>query len=122
MSFFSHFRRHAEGAAKLAPARPAFANGIRGAVATVAPLAAAHFIGIAEPGLIGLAGFGTAIVDKGGSYRARATAMTSFAVLGSLSAIVGAAAAHTKVSAIVVSFFWIALCAMIRVYGPAAAS
>src|SRR5262249_29407145 len=86
-------------AARFAPVRPAVAAGVRGAMATALPLAAAALQGDPLLGWAGLAGFLASIVDKGGAYRTRATAMAWLTLGGAVfCAIAALAGARTDVA------------------------
>lgn len=83
-------RRHlatVREATAFSAARPAWAAGLRAAVATVAPLVIATMVGSTSGTWLSLGGFNAALADKGGSYRTRAltiaavTAGTAIAIL-----------------------------------------
>jgi uncharacterized membrane protein YccC len=109
-------------AATLAPARPAYAAGFRAAIATVAPLAVDHALGLGGGTWMSLAGFSGALADKGGPYRTRA------ATLGVLTA--GAASAATAAAlvssrpylAVLLALLIAVLTSLGRAYGNAGAS
>src|SRR3979411_1918775 len=62
-------------ATALGRARPAYAAGIRAAVATVVPLLLAHVLGLGGATWMSLGGFNGALADRGGPYRTRAATM-----------------------------------------------
>src|SRR5215213_9295445 len=103
-------------------ARPNLGAGLRAAVATVAPLLAAHALGIGEASWAGLAGFVTAIADKGGAYRTRAETMGALAVAVALGGVLGAAASGHPGITIPSILVWAAAGAMLRAFGAGAAS
>jgi uncharacterized membrane protein YccC len=75
-------------ATTLASSRPAHAAGVRGAIATVLPLAIATMAGAPEVGTwLSLGGFNAALSDRGGSYRSRAVVMGAV-MAGTAAAIV----------------------------------
>src|SRR4051794_25845418 len=83
-------------ALSFAPVRPAIASGVRAAIATVLPLAAATLLHEPHLSWAGLSGFLASIVDKGGAYRTRAGGMGSLTLGGAvLCAIAALAGAYT---------------------------
>ena len=64
-------RTHLDQAALLTANRPQWANGIRGAIATVGPIVAATALRSTAGIWLGLAGFNVALSDKGGPGRTR---------------------------------------------------
>ncbi|MFO0750075.1 MAG: FUSC family protein [Myxococcota bacterium] len=109
-------------ALRFAPVRPALASGLRAALATVAPMVLAQALG--EPGLAwtGLAGFLTALVDRGGAYWTRARAMGGFMLASVPLVLVAAPLGDHVVTAVAASFLAATLLAYARVWGAAAAT
>jgi hypothetical protein len=64
--------RNVRAATAVAPARPAYAAGLRAALATVVPLLAAQVFNLSGATWMSVAGFSGALADRGGSYRSRA--------------------------------------------------
>src|SRR4051812_45792313 len=62
-------------ATELARARPAYAAGVRAAIATVVPLLVAQLFHLGGATWMSLGGFNGALADRGGPYRTRATTM-----------------------------------------------
>jgi uncharacterized membrane protein YccC len=113
---------HLREAARIAPGRPAALLGVRTALALAAPLLCAPWIGTGAATWAGLAGFGVAIVDKGGAYRARARTMGAAALGGAIAVLVGGLASTFAAAAIPVTLIWTGACAFAGVWGPAAVS
>jgi len=103
-------------------ARPNLAAGLRAAVATVAPLLAAHALGIGQGSWAGLAGFVTAIADKGGAYRTRTETMGGLALATALGGVLGAVASVHPGVAIPAILAWATAGAMLRAFGAGAGS
>lgn len=98
-------------------ARPDAAAGLRAAVATVAPVLAAHALGIADASWIGLAGFVTAVADKGGAYRTRAETMGVLSLATAAGGVLGALASGHPAIAIPVILIWATAGALLRAVG-----
>lgn len=109
-------------ATALAPARPAYGAGLRAAIATVAPLAASHFLGGGGGTWMSLAGFSGALADKGGPYRTRAATLGALTLGGAAAAALGAYGASRPASAIPLTFAIAVACSLARAYGNAGAS
>lgn len=108
-------------AARLQPGRPALRIGLRAALAVVAPMLIASQIGPLVMTWATLGGYGVVLVDKGGAYRTRATAMTAAALGGALGVLVGTYTAGTVAVPMVVAL-GTGLCAMAATWpGPAVA-
>ncbi|HEY0970271.1 MAG TPA: FUSC family protein [Gemmatimonadales bacterium] len=67
--------RELRAAAALAPARPAYAAGMRGALAVVVPLAVAMLLGLPNGLWMSMAALNGVLADRGGAYRARAVTL-----------------------------------------------
>src|SRR5215831_17951409 len=89
-------------AARLQPGRPALRMGLRAALAVATPMLVASRIGPLVMTWATLGGFGVVLVDKGGAYRTRATAMIAAACGGALGVLVGTLVAHTVAMPMVV--------------------
>jgi len=103
-------------------ARPNLGAGLRAAVATVAPVLAAHALGLEGASWAGLAGFVTTIADKGGAYKTRAETMGALALATALGGVLGAIASGHPGIAIPVILVWATAGAMLRAFGAGAGS
>src|SRR5690348_18239308 len=112
---------HFRAAASLGARRPAWAAGLRAAVATMAPV----FFGGSLPGeaatWMSLAGFNGALNDRGGSYRTRAGTMGVLTIAGAVAVALGALVHGHELAAIVMTFAVAIACALARVWGSAGA-
>lgn len=123
-SRFWRFRNTAirDEALKVAPGRPNFAAGLRGAVVTIVPVLCAAVLHRPEIAIAGIAGFSIVLTDKGGAYRSRALSMLALTVGGTLATGVGSLlAGHTAASALVL-LATAGGAALLRIYGAAATS
>jgi uncharacterized membrane protein YccC len=109
-------------ATALAPARPAYAAGLRAAIATVAPLIADHVLVLGGGTWMSLAGFNGALADKGGPYRTRAATLGALTLAGALVVTLGTLAGAHPAIAIPLSFAVALACSLGRAYGNAGAS
>lgn len=102
---------------RVAPVRPSLPAALRALVATGVPLLAAYLLG--EPGLVWAAtgGFVGALVDAGGSYRARAANLGAVALAGAAAGALGAALGHSLPLAVLGMLLWGGAGAFLRVYG-----
>jgi len=108
-------------ATRLQPGRPALWIGLRAALAVAAPMLVASQVGAVAMTWATLGGFGVVLVDKGGAYRARARAMLTAALVGSLGVLVGSLVADSAAALPVVAL-GTGLCAMAATWtGPAVA-
>jgi uncharacterized membrane protein YccC len=64
-----------------------------------------------------LAAFSGALVDKGGSYSSRATAIMLLTILGALAVFVGGVASHQLAVAVVLTFLVAVVCSLGRAWG-----
>ncbi|MFL5539045.1 MAG: FUSC family protein [Longimicrobiaceae bacterium] len=103
-------------------ARPNLAAGLRAAVATVAPVLVAHALGVEGASWAGLAGFVTAIADKGGAYRTRAETMGALALAVALGGVLGAVASVHPAASIPAILLWATAGALLRAFGAGAGS
>jgi uncharacterized membrane protein YccC len=105
-------------AATLTSARPAWAAGIRAAVATVLPLAVATFLGDPEAGTwLSLGGFNTALSDRGGSYRSRAVVMAAVMSGTAVAILLGSLAGTNIWVAVPLTFAVAFVASLARVWG-----
>lgn len=109
-------------ATALAPARPAYAAGLRAAIATVAPLLAGQVIAPGGGTWMSLAGFSGTLADKGGPYRTRAATHGALILAGALVVMLGTLGGIHPALAIVLSFAVATACSLGRAYGNAGAS
>lgn len=109
-------------AAAIAPVRPAYAAGLRAAVATVVPLAVAQIYGWPGGTWMALAGFTGTLADKGGSYRTRAETIAALARAGAAAAALGTVVGTRLVLAIPLTFGVGLACGLARIWGSAGAS
>jgi uncharacterized membrane protein YccC len=109
-------------ATALGPARPAYAAGLRAAIATVAPLIASHMLTLGGATWMSLAGFSGALADKGGPYRTRAATLGALVLAGALVVILGTFGVTHPAVAIPLSFAVAVACSLGRAYGNAGAS
>jgi uncharacterized membrane protein YccC len=92
-------------ATALASPRPAYAAGIRAAVATVVPLVLAHMLGLVGGGTwMSLGGFNGALADRGGPYRTRAVTMGAVTLCCAAALVLGTLASGHIVLAIPLTF------------------
>ena len=109
-------------ATTLARTRPAYAAGVRAAVATVGPLFVATLLGNAGGTWLSLGGFNAALADKGGSYRDRAFAMAAVMVGSALAVLLGSLGGHHLWMAVPLTFAFAFVACLARVWGAAGAS
>jgi len=100
--------------------RPNLGAGLRAGVATVAPILIAHAMGVgAGATWLGLAGFSTAIGDKGGAYATRARTMGGLAVGIAVSGMLGGLASGRPQLSIPFIFLLATAGALMRAFGAA---
>ncbi|HEU4556276.1 MAG TPA: FUSC family protein [Longimicrobium sp.] len=99
--------------------RPNLGAGLRAGVATVAPILVAHALGVRDPMWLGLAGFTTAIADKGGAYLARARTMGGVAIGSALSGMIAGVASERPHLSIPLILLWATAGALMRAFGAA---
>jgi uncharacterized membrane protein YccC len=114
--------RNVRAATAVAPARPAYAAGFRAALATVVPLILAQTLHLTGGTWMSLAGFSGAISDKGGAYRARATAIGLLTGFGATAVFIGAISSHTLAIAVVLTFAVAVVCGLGRAWGNTGAT
>lgn len=109
-------------ALRFAPVRLTFAAGLRAGVAMIVPLVMAEVLHAPAVAGAGLAGFLVSIVDKGGAYRTRASAM-AWATLGACVASgLGGLAGVRLDASLLLAFVGATALSFVRVYGGAAVS
>jgi uncharacterized membrane protein YccC len=109
--------RNVRAATAVAPARPAYAAGFRAALATIVPLVASQALHLTGGTWMSLAAFSGALVDKGGSYSSRATAIMLLTILGALAVFVGGVASHQLAVAVILTFLVAVVCSLGRAWG-----
>jgi uncharacterized membrane protein YccC len=109
-------------ATALARARPAYAAGIRAALATVIPLLVDHFFHTGGGTWMSLAGFSGALADKGGPYRTRAATLAALTLAGAVTAALGAVVGEHATIAVPATLAVAIACSLSRAYGNAGAS
>ena len=114
---FDAAARNVRAATAVAPARPAYAAGLRAALATIVPLVASQVFQLTGGTWMSLAAFSGALVDKGGSYSSRATAIMLLTILGALAVFVGGVASHQLAVAVVLTFLVALVCSLGRAWG-----
>lgn len=117
-----HLRSQTKALTRIDAAKPAWAAGIRGAIATIGPPIVMHLLGASGGSWIGLGGFLTTIADKGGAYRKRALLTMSTTIIGALAAAAGALLGADWRVALAATFLFVLLSNYARVWGPDAAT
>ncbi|MCK8500960.1 FUSC family protein [Myxococcus fulvus] len=84
--------RHVRRFFRLQPGRPAWALGIRAALAVTIPYSLATLLGFKDAGWTGLTGLLVTLANPGGAYQGRARVMGAVAMLGALVGTVAALA------------------------------
>jgi len=109
-------------ATALGAPRPAYAAGLRGAIATVLPLVADALLHLGGGVWMSLGGFNVALSDRGGAYRERAAIMAAVTLSGAAVVLLGTLA-HDRLAQAVALVFVVALFAgLARVWGAAGIS
>ncbi len=109
-------------ATALAQARPAYAAGLRAALATATPLLLDHPFHTGGGTWMSVAGFLGALADKGGPYRSRAGTMLALTLGGGAAAAFGAVVAGHPAVAVPVTFLVAVACGLARAYRTAGVS
>jgi len=78
------FGRHLRNLIRVQPGRPAFALGLRAAVAVTIPSLLLSLAGLQQAGWAGLTGLLVTLADRGGSYQVRARVMGTVTALGAV--------------------------------------
>ena len=109
-------------ATSLGAQRPAYAAGLRGAIATVLPLVADALLHLGGGLWMSLGGFNVALSDRGGAYRVRASTMAAVTASGATVVLLGTLA-HDRLALSVMLVFVVGLFAgLARVWGAAGVS
>jgi uncharacterized membrane protein YccC len=123
MTTFRRTLDHARAASALTRARPAYAAGLRAAVATVVPLIVAQALHLSGGTWMSLAGLNSAFADRGGApYRTRAAAIAALAVTSAVAVTIAGLVAGHPVLAVVVALLVAFAGILARVWGDAATS
>src|SRR6476661_899595 len=109
-------------ATALAAPRPAYAAGLRGAIATVLPLVASSVLHLGGATWMSLGGFNSALSDRGGAYRARAGAMAAVTIAGASAVLLGTLAGSRLAFALPLVFAVAMFAGLARVWGAAGVS
>ena len=109
--------RNVRAATVVTKARPAYAAGLRAALATVVPLIVAQAFRLSGGTWMSLAGFSGTLADKGGSYSTRAATIASLTGFGTVAVFIGAVASHQLAVAVVLTFTVAVVCSLGRAWG-----
>jgi uncharacterized membrane protein YccC len=109
-------------ATTLAPARPAYAAGLRAAIATVVPLAVAAAFAPTAGTWLSIGGFNGALSDRGGPYRSRAATMLVLMATSAVTIVLGTLAGGHIAAALPVTFAVALVASLARVWGAAGVS
>ena len=109
-------------ATSLSAARPAYAAGLRAAVATVVPLVVDQLFRTGGGTWMSLGGFNAALADRGGPYRVRAVTMAAVALNVTVAVMLGTLASGRIGIAIPLTFAVALAASLARVWGAAGAS
>lgn len=109
-------------ATALATPRPAWAAGIRGAIATVLPLVASSALHLGGATWMSLGGFNGALADRGGAYRTRAATMAAVTVAGAAAVLLGTLASGRPAFALPLVFAVALFAGLTRAWGSAGVS
>src|SRR3954466_1105039 len=114
--FVRGWRHDARAASGVALVRPAYAGGIRAALATVAPIVFTMLVPLpAGAGTwMSLAGLNGALIDRGGPYRTRAALMSVLAVASAVAVLIGSVIGGHAVLAVIATFVVALLCGLAR--------
>jgi len=91
---------------QLEPGKPAFAKGIRAAIATVVPIAIVEYTGWSSLVWTAIGGFQTSVADSGGLYRTKANSMSLVAFGGAISLFVGTLVGDVPFLSVMLAFLW----------------
>jgi uncharacterized membrane protein YccC len=109
-------------ATALARSRPAYAAGLRAAIATVVPLLLAQTLGTGGATWMSLGGFNGALADRGGPYRTRAVTMGAVTLCSAVAIALGTVASGHIALAIPLTFIVALAASLARVWGTAGVS
>jgi uncharacterized membrane protein YccC len=109
------------GSLALEAGRPQWLAGLRTATALMVPLLAGYLLHRSEMVWAALGGWLTMLADPGGTYRARAAAMGTFALAGAAVAFAGGLLGLAPWAAVPGLFVCALICSLVRVKGDTAA-
>jgi len=109
-------------ATAIAAPRPAYAAGLRGAIATVLPLVADAAFQLGGGVWMSLGGFNVALADRGGAYRVRAATMAAVMLSGAAAVLLGTLAHDQLLLAVPLVFAVSLFAGLARVWGAAGVS
>jgi uncharacterized membrane protein YccC len=114
--FVRGWTHDARAATDVAHVRPAYAAGVRAAIATVTPIVVAMFLPLpaAAGTWMSLAGLNGALIDRGGPYRMRAAMMSALAVASAIAVLIGSLVGGHLVLTVVTTFVIALLCGLAR--------
>jgi uncharacterized membrane protein YccC len=123
MTVFRRTLDHARAASTLtAGARPAYAAGVRAAIAIVVPIIADQLLHLGGGTWMGLAGLNSAFTDRGGPYRTRAATVAALAVASAAAVAVATLVSGRPALAVPVALVVAFAGSIARVWGDAATS
>jgi len=103
------------------PERPAFAAGLRAAIATMVPLLAAQLLQLTSAGTwASLGGFSAAVADRGGAYRTRALTMGALTVGAAIAVVLGGMVGANTWLAVSLTFLVVGALSLAREFGISA--
>jgi uncharacterized membrane protein YccC len=103
-------------ASEFAHARPAYAAGVRAAIASVTPLLFAPLLPGGGASWASLAGFNGALIDRGGPYRTRAATMSALAAASAVSVLLGSIIGGHLAVSVIVTFVLAMICGLARAW------
>ncbi|HTE48097.1 MAG TPA: FUSC family protein [Gemmatimonadaceae bacterium] len=115
-SFVRRTLHDARVASVFAHARPAYAAGVRAAIATVSPLLLSHVLPDGGASWMSLAGLNGALIDRGGPYRTRAATMSALAVASAVAVLIGTLIAGHVALSVAVTFVVGMICGLARAW------
>lgn len=103
-------------ASEFAHARPAYAAGVRAALASITPLLLAPVLPGGGASWASLAGFNGALIDRGGPYRTRAATMSALAAASAIAALIGSVIAGHLALSVALTFVLAMSCGLARAW------
>jgi hypothetical protein len=123
MALLNRTLYHVRTASTIAPTRPAYALGLRAAVATVAPLLAAGLLDRPSAGTwMSIAAMNGVLADPGGSDRTRAATLSYITAVSAAAAAIGTLAAPHQLAAVALAFALAAGAGLVRALGSVGVS
>lgn len=116
MGFVRRWKHDARTASELAIVRPAYAGGVRAAIATVVPLLFAGLLPGGGASWMSLAGLNGALIDRGGPYRTRAVTMSALGVASAIVMFAGSLVGGHLALAAIVTFAIAIACGLARAW------